>query len=703
MIRKLSTFLLFVSIVSSAQNYGRINGVVLDAYTHRVLPYANILVDGTTRGAAADTSGCFNIYPVKPGLYTLKAQMIGYEPQTRKINVTSSGTLYVEFQLRESFFQTEQVVVTATRTQNLLENVPVMTELITKTEIQESGAENLAQVLEDHPGLAIEDDVAGGQILRMNGIDGKYVLILIDGVPIAGKFNNRTQLNHIEADGIDHIEIVKGAGSALYGSEAMGGVVNIITRDFSDDFRIDARGQIGSYRYYSGHVDISGTTKGAGYLLNADHAQGGIQKGEISMNVTDTQNSSINGKLDFKNTAAGDFLVSAGIHQNIQNGEDPVFYNETRVTRQNASLTWSKEQKVSTIHTQAFFSGYHRTYSETVIHSGYLARRDSIAESLYGIKSDLNKKLSPNSRLDFGIDYLFDVFQSERIKDEKTGRSQIGIFSQSELDLYKKLNIIIGARYDYISNVGSHLSPRLNAMYTITSQCKLRAAWGGGFRAPSFTDMYIDYNNIFVGYRVEGNPELKPEKSQSTSFGLEYFWNHSLLINANIYHYTFTDMIFDYTKSPGVLSYKNIENASFTGVELQGKFYLRKNCSIVLSYNYSDIQKNIRDEVSNISPHTALFKLNYSIFKNRLKLTFKDQFFGEKDVRPFERQTGAYTEKFQIKKPYHLIDISLFWKMKKFLTLQAGVTNLNDYTDQTYGPWIGRRYFSALEIEYLAH
>ncbi len=698
---KIISIIFFPIMAISAPHQGNISGIVLDAYTKKPLPFANVTLQNTSRGAAADSLGRFCVPHLKPGQYTLEAQMIGYEPQTKNITLDASQSLDVEFHLRESFFQTRQVVVTATRSQKLLENVPVVTELITRAEIRESGAKNLAQVLEDRPGITIEEGVSGGKTLRMNGIDGKYILILVDGLPVSGKFNNRTELNFIEADRIERIEIVKGAGSALYGSEAMGGVVNIITRDFSETFQASARAQAGSYDYYNGNFNMSGTHKQLCYLVNADHARGGVNKNEVSMNVTGTQNSGLASKLEYSAPAAGTLSFSAGYNRDIQNGKDPVFYNKTTVERRNASLNWSKTMTKTILNAQGYYTGYDRVYSETVVHSGYLARRDSTGENMLGIKTDYKYRLSENKNLDTGIDYVHTGFRSERVLDNKKTRNQIGIFAQYDARMLKKLNLVLGARYDYITRVGPHLSPRISAMYSPAPVFKIRAAWGGGFRAPSFTDMYIDYNNVFVGYRVEGNPDLKPERSNSATLGLEYFWNYKVLLNANIFHNIFKDMVLDYSTAPAVLSYKNIDHAIFTGVELQSKIYMRKNCSLVLAYNYTRIgQSEVKDEVSNISPHTGLFKLNYSLFKNRVKLTFKDQIFGEKRVREFDRRMGSYGDTFKNKKAYHLMDISIVYRFNKYISLQAGVTNLNDYTDHEYGPWIGQRFFSALELNY---
>ena len=184
-------FILFLinSVLFSQPETSVIEGLVVDAVTGEGLPNANVILENTTRGAAADNNGYFIIKRVPPGSYTVKAQMIGYEIMAKTVDCRAAKTQNLKFDLRESYFQTQKIVVTATRTKMLMEDVPVFTELITKNEIVETGAENIGQVLEDRPGIIIQEGVNGGKTLRMNGIDGKYVLILVDGMPIAGKFN----------------------------------------------------------------------------------------------------------------------------------------------------------------------------------------------------------------------------------------------------------------------------------------------------------------------------------------------------------------------------------------------------------------------------------------------------------------------------------------------------------------------------------
>jgi len=690
------------SVVAFADEFQSIEGVVADAVTGEFLPNANIVIVGSQRGAASDNQGHFIIKNLTSGHYTIKASYIGYEPGFRQIVLDKKNNPYIEFKLRAIFFQTQQVVVTATRTKKLMENVPVVTELVSHAEIEETGAENLSQVLEDRPGITIEEGVAGGKTLRMSGIDGKYILVLIDGIPLAGKFNNRMELNLIDADNIDHVEIVKGPSSALYGSEAMGGVINVITKKCDDNFSIKGHGKVGSYALYSGNVNIAGKKKYLSYFLNADHSQGGIDQNEVSINVIDTRTSSTDLKLSHKDAVLGQMNFGMGYKKDVQEGEDPVFNNETNVERLNANLSWQKKllNRLS-YKGKGYISDYWRTYTEIVRHSGHLARIDSTNEKLLGFRTDFSYNPIKKTSFDFGIDYQNDQFRSQRVLDQHKNRAQIGLFLQSESTIRDHFTIIVGGRYDKIENIEAHFSPRISGMYTASSDLKFRASWGEGFRAPSFTDMYIDYDNVFVGYKVIGNPTLKPEKANGNSFVIEYFWKHTVLINGTIYQNRFRDMILDYSVRPAVLSYRNIDYATFTGIEWQSKFYLLNNLTATLAYNHTSIrQSEFRDELSNISPHTASLRINYGLFKNRLKLSLRDQFFSDRKVREFDRRIGEYLPLIKTKNAYNLLDITATLNINHLFVFRLGVTNLMDYVDTLYGPWIGRRIFTTVDINY---
>lgn len=697
-------FLLLSCTVHASQKYGTVKGKVIDQQTGAPLSNTNIILIGEQRGAAANKNGEFIIYGVPAGELQLKASHIGYKSTVKNITIQPETEVFVQFKLQEDFFLTEQIVVTATRTQNLLSNVPVITELITQNEIAQKGSEDLSDILEDRPGIAIESSVSGGKFLYMNGIDSKRILLLVDGIPLSGKINDRNVLNLIDADKIDHIEIVKGPGSALYGSEAMGGVVNIITRGFSDGFKIDMSGRIGSADLYSGNISFSGTKNNLGYALNFDHFREGFDKGATEIDIKDTESNRVHGKIKMTHTLLGHFELGSEYKEDVQHSETDFRGaqndNQSKVKNFNTNIGWEKSLLN---HFGIQLSGYHtrnlRTYASTAQNSNMISSVDSTKDHIWGLKSDVS--FTPNKKLkfDFGFDFSDHDYDSERLIQSKK-RKLTGIFSQIEAKFLKNLVIILGTRYDKITDLEGHFNPRLSGMYSFSDDLKIRAALGTGFRAPSFIELYSNFPMPIPGVplKVLGNKELKPETSIGGNFGIEYCWNQFLQVNATFFRNQFKDMIVDYQADRFTFSYLNVQQADFTGFEFQGRIRFFRNFNATISYNYTDIDQKDEDVAfSKISPHTALIRINYSLFKNKFKVSLRDQLFSKRNILVYSVQTGEYAT--QPKSAYHLLNLTFSYAFNELFTIRLGVKNLTDYVDD-YGPWIGRRIFLGIDTSF---
>jgi outer membrane receptor for ferrienterochelin and colicins len=696
---------LVFAVIGHAQDFGVVKGKVADVHTGKPLPNANVVLVGTQRGAATDLNGEFVINRVPVGDHQLKVTYIGYESVVKTITVKSNDEIFAQFAMREDFFQTQQIVVTATRTEKLMEDVPVVTELVTQAEIEEKGAEDLSEILEDRPGIAIESGTTGGQFLYMNGVDSRRILVLVDNVPLSGKLNNRLQLNLIDADKIDHVEIVKGPGSALYGNDAMGGVINIITKGYSENLKLQANGRVGSNDLYSGNFSFSGSNKGLDYALNVDHLREGFDQGASEIEIKETLSSSVNGKVRYQNDAIGGLAFSGEYKKDEQTSESAfmggISDNNAKIKNLNSNLVWNKAfSDRFNLRLIGYYTDNFRTYESASQGSSQPASIDTTTDELFGVKSDFTVTPFEKVKVDFGFDFSSNDYENERLPAVQN-RKQSGVFTQVETNLINNFTFTIGGRYDKITDLEGYFSPRLSAMYTFNSVLKLRGSYGGGFRAPSFIELYSDFPIPIPGMplRVVGNPDLKPEKSMGGNLGVEYLWNSFLLVNATLFHNKFEDMIVDYEPQPLTYSYLNVESATFRGVELQTRLYLLNNLTTTLSYNFTDIDQKEEDVAfSKISPHTASLRVTYGLFQNRLKLSLRDQFFSERDILVVSGMSGAYTK---VKKDaYNEVDLTLSYNLNKLLTLRLGTTNLTDYTDKDYGPYIGRRIFFGISTTF---
>lgn len=688
--------LILFSLFCFSSSFAQITGIVKDATTGSPLPNANVILVGTDFGAASDVHGNYVIEQVPAGEYVIKASYMGYESEEKSIAVQEGASLQVNFELREQFFQMQHVVVTATRDVRLLENVPVVTEVVTREEIEEKGAEDLSEILEDRAGIMVETGTSGDNLLYMNGVDSKRILILVDGLPISGKVNSRIPVNLVDADNIQHIEIVKGPGSPLYGSDAMGGVINIITKDYTKDLTINANGRIGSDELYSGNLNVSGATRNFAYLLGADYVTRGFDQASSEIQINDSKSNGLNGKLSYDNGSIGRFEFKSSYKQDEQNSESVVMgglsNNTAKVDRLDADVKWDwKTTKYLDVKLNPYMSNNERTY-ETVRENSTSASIDTTTEKMWGLKSDFTLKPVSWAKLDFGMDYLSNSYNNQRLPEPKD-RSHNGVFFQLEAQV-KKVNLIVGGRYDKITDIDGHFSPRLSALVSFTPDFKLRASYGGGFRAPSFIELYSDFPMPIPGVplRVVGNENLRPEESLGGNVGVEYFWNNRILTNITLFQNRFEDMIVDYQKDRFTYSYLNTESATFQGVEIQSRISVSKAFKTTISYNYTDIAQKEKDVAfSKISPHTAFVRLAYGLFGNKLKFSLRGQYFSARDILVVTGHGGGYSK--VRKDPYTTLDATLSYRMNSMLTLRTGATNLTDYIDENYGPYMGRRLF----------
>jgi len=210
---------------------GKVAGVVKDADTGKPLPWTSIVIEGTNLGAGTNLDGRFEITDIVPGKYNVIASAIGFRTQLKKVKVNSNGDVLLDFKLEDSPLELKGVVVTGTRTPRYIKEAPVYTEVITKKAISNKSAHNLYDALEGAPGIRVEQQcqACNFSVLRMQGLGADHTQILLDGQPIYSGLASVYGLQQLGTTDIDQIEIVKGAGSALYGSNAVAGAINIIS------------------------------------------------------------------------------------------------------------------------------------------------------------------------------------------------------------------------------------------------------------------------------------------------------------------------------------------------------------------------------------------------------------------------------------------------------------------------------------------
>ena len=591
----------------------------------------------------------------------------------------------------------DELVVTATRTKKLHKNVPIATEVINKSEIKRSGATNIADLLAQRSGVSLQTSVEGGSVLNLLGLDSRYILILVDGQPINGKFNNRVSLDQIQTYNVDKIEIVKGPSSSLYGSEAMAGVINIITTnelfeksyDFSvrannteNNVRNDGFGSGSSYLNFKINQPFKNLNMSLNVNLQEINRDQSIELIEIDL----LKKQFLESILSFNVFENHDLSFKVNTYDQSESGKSKLMVTNTKIQRNNLSFSHAFKNYTQTITS----STYKRNYLQNRPW-GELERDDLTKESFVEYEGLFTKKIGKTD-INSGIEIHSASYSSDRIKDGNQSILNKSIFLQTSFDVVEKFNFIIGIRNDDFSEYSSVINPRIGMMYSIDKNWKLRTAWGKGFRAPSFMERFIDWNHAQFNYSVQGNSQLKPEISNGTTLGVEYTDPSRHQISLMLYHTDFSNLINDYVIQPGLLSYQNIESATFSGLELMHQWKVSNYFNSRVSINWLDN----RDENNNPIPNTMPLSINgnLSYFNdNNVRTTFIVKWVAPYLPQEFDPSKGIFVNADKKLNGYAIIDLTGSKVFYDFINVRFGINNLTNYIDNRFGPFVGRSAF----------
>ncbi|MDD4829985.1 MAG: carboxypeptidase-like regulatory domain-containing protein, partial [Bacteroidales bacterium] len=229
----LTSLLTYAAPIANKNDEASIEGHVLDAKTQEPIAYATIGIKGTTIGTVSDKEGNFVIRRLKPGSYTLVVSFVGYEKIEKEITVINGKTTHAHVELKETKVMMDEVVVSASRVETNRKEAPVIVNVMSERTFQQSNAQDLSQALPFQSGVRVEYNCqnCGFPQVRINGMDGPYTQLLIDSRPVMSSLGGVYGLEQMPVNMVERIEVVKGGGSALFGSNAIAGTINIITKE----------------------------------------------------------------------------------------------------------------------------------------------------------------------------------------------------------------------------------------------------------------------------------------------------------------------------------------------------------------------------------------------------------------------------------------------------------------------------------------
>jgi len=624
---------------------GRIEGTVTDAETKEPLAGANVVVEGTTLRATTGADGSYVITPVPAGEYTLIASMKGYKKLTKSVRVRPGETTTVNFELEETIFELEKVVVTATRTETPVKDLPASVSVITEDDIEKIHTKTLDDVLNIIPGVSPERYKGFGTTTGHMGVcmrgtgHASRTLVLKDGVPLNDLHYGTVDLwNTLSSCNVERIEVVRGAASALYGSSAMGGVINIISRPPRKRARAGLRFEYGS----RGTLIASGNYSKVffdrlGLSISAEkkrsegykYYEAERWKDYYKETTTDLLNAAL--RVDWR-LKEGSILKL----ELERNEEKPVVTTSTRYEIQNIidRVTLGYRGSAGKTMYKATAWAYKRDASTTALKYNKSTKAhdkpyytSDIPSDGWGFMGQVSRTIKGHS-LTFGADLQGAKVETSYDYAGKglrfyTGKvSLYSIFVHDEISLLKgKVVLSLGARYDwwkhtkgrfidettgklieidYPERGNSAFSPKAGIVYRPREEIRFRVSFGTGFKAPGIYYLYRSGPHGPRKFDV-GNPDLKPERmTHSIDIGFDIRPIEELQATFTYYNSSFKDFIYKKTLSeeeippyfhpePGqeVIQPVNVGRVDIHGYEAGIKVDLHPHWSIFANYTYN--------------------------------------------------------------------------------------------------------------------
>ena len=543
----------------------------------------------------------------------------------------------------------EEVVVTATRTERKLGNLAIPTTVVSKAAILLSGSLRLNDILQEQTGLFItggtgSNAVGGGVFgngIQMQGLSPDHTMILLDGEPLIGRQGGVMDLSRFAVGNIRKIEIVKGPSSSLYGSEAMGGVINIITEPLTGK-QWNAGMRLGSFFTTDLYTSGNRTGKKAAlyYFLNRNSSRGyDLDNGTIEKTQDPFYNYTGHVKWSYNFSPKTKLICNTRAFYSYQKSAYAINSKEINIAGNGQVRDFTinpvlKHRFSNTVNNtfRVLISSYRFTQQLDSVRNGVVYYRDDFRQGFYRAENQTDIELNKHHTLSVGGGFTLQTVETTRYREEKQ-QQMWHAFVQEEWRSVKNLSVITGLRYDYNTDFDARFSPKVAVAYQLKENIKINASYGAGFKAPDFRQLYLSFlNNAAEGYSIYGANEfsidrletqkqqglvasilpeayqitqLKPEISSGFNLGAQWILKQKWKCDVNLFRNDISNLI-NYVavaynaNGTSVFSYVNINRAFTQGAELNINFQCTKNVSVTCGYQYlSTADKAIREKVKN--------------------------------------------------------------------------------------------------------
>ena len=595
-----------------------------------------------------------------------------------------------------------QVVVTGTRTEKTIKNTPVLTQVIGSKQYIKTGFTQVSDLIQmNMPGMEFYND-GRGSTMRLQGLGPKYNLFLIDGEKLSGENRDNPDYLRMSTANIERIEIIKGAASSLYGSTAMGGVINIITRESKKNFEAESFSKYSSINEFDQNLNIG--LKNKTFNSYTSYSYKNHRGYDLSPETPDLytlepyQMHQLNQKLKININQRNTITAKLNIYQREQFDVSSVpshkFYSD---------YSGGLQYKLQASNTcDLIISYYGDKYSDFLV----LERKNNEKKLKYNdeqhtIRTQFNIKISEKQDFTLGAEYFYDNIFTERIENNNKSSETTSLFGQYNIKLHKRTNLTAGYRGDYHSEFGINMAPKISIMYSL-EKFIFRGNLGYGYRTPGLKERYYNMDLGFLTF--VGNKYLLPEKSIHAGISGEYI-SRRIKSSVSIYHNQISDMIFEYL-IPGTLSnftYMNVKNASITGVELLTRIFFLSNLNANLGIHSSkalDLTKDTALIGNHLYSGNIGFEYRFDIENIEFETGMQSRFYSSKSYEDFKPNSFEYEVKSYPAYSIERFFFNTIWYKKVIVSM--GIDNILNKKGNSdlinIDP--GRRYFLSLRLNW---
>lgn len=556
----------------------------------------NVIVRGTVLGSATDADGRYRITRIPAGERTVIYSMIGHVRVEKSLRLIAGETATADVVLAETSVLTGEVTVTAGKHAQSMEEIPVSISTMSGDDIEARGITSLDNALRRIPGVNLAEDQVN--IRGSSGYSralGSRVLLLVDGAPVLAGDAGEIKFDVVPMFSVDRIEVVKGAGSALYGSSALGGVINVITREprsrmtrvrigtgvWDNPYHAEWKWWGDSPRWRNSidlqHGDVHGdfsylVTAGLrndqAYRQNDDHVRYGLS-GRAWYRLSPDRNLSV--AVNHSSDTRGNWVYWGDLARALQPPATTDLTEEIVSVKSQVSAVY-RQTHGARFASSLRLNAYRTSFEASSDTSDFSFRPSDQTQStawLLGAEWQGSYTLSAGNLLTFGVEGSRTTVDS-RTYGDRSGWSG-AVYAQDEIAVGGGWHLSAGARFDMTAvdtlESDMQVNPRLGATYVPWQHGALRASYGWGFRSPSVAERYATASA--GGIRTKPNPDLQAERSTSYEFGFKQLLPHGLTFDAAVFWNDYDNLV-EPTIDPadGKIFFRNITQARIRGYEM---------------------------------------------------------------------------------------------------------------------------------------